>query len=132
MYNLSASKIATWCFWKIAPPARPYPDETNEGHYQIFQAVYGTKTTEKLKPPKKQQIKSMVSLSSHIKWFCIYCKKPRVVYSKNKVSKNITKSKRQTLELQFVCGTTIEELVGPDAFTDLMSGKIYDVTQPLK
>ena len=63
---------------------------------------------------------------------CVYCKKPRVVYSKNKVSKNITKSKRQTSELQFVCGTTIEDLVGPDAFIDLMSGKMYDVTQPLK
>ena len=31
-----------------------------------------------------------------------------------------------------MCGTTVEDLVGPDAFIDLMSGKIYDVTQPLK
>ena len=47
-----------------------------------------------------------------------------MVYSKNKVSKNmITKFKRQTSELQFVCGTTFEELVGPDAFADLHVGK---------
>lgn len=87
MYNLSASKIATWCFWKIAPPARPYPDETNEGHYQIFQAVYGTKTTEKLKPPKKQQIKSMVSLSSHIKWFVFIARSPELYIQKTKCLK---------------------------------------------
>ena len=43
-----------------------------------------------------------------------------MVYSKNKVSKNmITKFKRQTSELQFVCGTSVEELVGPDAFANL-------------
>ena len=43
-----------------------------------------------------------------------------MVYSKNKVSKNmITKFKRQTSEVQFECGTTFEELVGPDAFAYL-------------
>ena len=51
---------------------------------------------------------------------CVYCKKPRVIYSKNKISKNlITKFKRKTSELRFVRGTIVEELVGPDIFTDL-------------
>ena len=83
----------------------------------------------------------MVCPSSHInnvlviqtqQLFVFIARSPGLYIQKNKVSKNITKSKRQTSELQFVCGTTVEDLVGPDAFIDLMSGKIYDVTQPLK
>ena len=82
----------------------------------------------------------MVCPSSHInnllviqtqQLFVFIARSPGL-YIQKTVSKNITKSKRQTLELQFVCGTTVEDLVGPDAFIDLMSGKIYDVTQPLK
>ena len=51
---------------------------------------------------------------------CVYCKKHRVVYSKNKVSKNVaTKFKGETLERQFMCGTTIEKL-----FTSLKNSSL--------
>ena len=112
-------------------PARPYPNETNKGHYLTFQAVYGTETTEKFMSSKTTttankghdipfQTNKQHASNTNLIIACVYSKKPRVAYSKKKLSKNMkTKFKRQTSELQFVCGTTIEGLVGPDAFTDL-------------
>lgn len=65
--------------------------------------------------PHKQHV-----INTNLTIVCVYCNKSRVIYSKNKVSKNvITKFKRKTSELQFVCGAIVEELVGSDIFTDL-------------
>ena len=58
--------------------------------------------------------------NTNLRIVCTYCNKPRLVYSKNKVSDHYTNKFRKNLsDLQFVCGTTVSELVGPDQFKDL-------------
>ena len=43
---------------------------------------------------------------------CYQCERPRVIYSKKKVLPSIIKKfKRETNDLLFTCGTTIEEIV---------------------
>ena len=108
----------------------PIPDENNEGHYKKFESVFGMPTTEEHMPSKKTatrqshgipfQPHKQHALNTNLTIVCVYCHKPRLAYSKNKISRNIfTKFKRETSELQFVCGTTVEELTGADNFKDI-------------
>ena len=71
--------------------------------------------------------------NTNLRIVCVYCKKPRLVYSKNKVSGHYTnKFKRSISELQFVCGTTVSELVGADQFKDLFTRANLQCRNPVE
>ena len=106
------------------------PSPINEGHYELSNNCYGTDTTEDhmlKKPRSKRRACNSISTTqaasnTNLRIVCVYCKKPRLVYSKNKVFGHYTnKFKRSRSEPQFVCGTTVTELVGADRFNDLLT-----------
>ena len=95
----------------------PEPSEINEGHYKTFDEIYGTKTEKFLSsniitkrshgipfnPLKQHANKTQIFIKCH------YCNKPRLIFSKLKVSPNVTlKFKRET-DLFYICGTSMEE-----------------------
>ena len=77
----------------------PIPGKTNEGHYQTFDELYGTKTSEKYLPSKNSSKRSngipfnllkQHANNTRITIKCHYCSKPHLIFSKLEVSPNIT------------------------------------------
>ena len=104
------------------------PSPTNEGHYEHYGHRHNRRPHAVKKTCPRQghgipfQPHKQHASNTNLRIVCVYCKKPRLVYSKNKVSGHHTnKFKRGISELQFVCGTTVSELVGADQFKDLFT-----------
>ena len=113
----------------------PEPDIANKGHYKLFHESFGTETGEKylLSPctenrshkipfnPLKQHANN-----TRIVLKCKYCNKPRLVYSRSKITSNITtKFIKETSNLYYICGTGIDELSNKEHY------KILHVRQNL-
>ena len=114
----------------------PEPDIANKGHYKLFHESFGTETGEKylLSPctenrshkipfnPLKQHANN-----TRIVLKCKYCNKPRLDYSRNKVTSNITtKVIKETSDLYYICGTGIDELSNKEQY------KVLHVRQNLR
>ena len=107
----------------------PIPSKTNEGHYQTFDELYGTKTLEKYLPSKNSSKRSngipfnplkQSANNVRITIKCHYCSKPSLIFSKMKVSPYITlKFKKETSDLFYICGTSIEELSSKEVYNVL-------------
>ena len=116
---------------------RHLPDsEPDKGHFKSFHEFFGTETGEKYLPlshtencshkipfnPLKQHANN-----TRIVLKCKYCNKPRLVYSRNKITSNITtKFIKETLDLYYICGTSINELSNKEQY------KVLHVRQNLR
>ena len=120
----------------------PIPGKTNEGHYQTFDELYGTKTSEKYLPSKNSSKRSngipFNPLKQHannarITIKCHYCSKPHLIFSKLEVSPNITlKFKKETLDLFYICGASIEELSSKEVYSVLYVKKNLTFEDPVE
>ena len=98
----------------------PEPSKSSEGHYKTFDKIYGTKTWETFLPSntttKRLHGITFNLLKQHanntqIFVKCHYCNKPCLIFLKLKISVNVTlKFKWETLDLFYICGTSIKEL----------------------
>ena len=121
----------------------PEPSEINEGHYKTFDEIYRTETSEKYLPSKNITSKKSPGIpfnalkqhanNTQIVIKCYYCNKPRLIFSKSKVSPNITlKFKRETSDLFYVCGTSIPELSSKDVYSVLHVKQNLKCTDPVE
>ena len=121
----------------------PVPDEQNEGHYKPFNQVFGTETSEKYLPSKTLAAKKTHGIpfspskqhasNTNIVIMCTECQKPRLVYAQKKVSPPVaTKFKRLISDLLFICGSSIEELIGPDHFRELFIRQNHHCIDPVE
>ena len=105
------------------------PDPVNDGHYKKFSDCYGTETSEKHMPSlivstQKGHGIPFNPVSQHVKntgimLTCYQRKRPRLVYYKKKVLPHIMKKfKKETNDLLFTCGTTIEEMIDKPSHYD--------------
>ena len=121
----------------------PIPDPTNEGHYQPFSSLFGKTTTEEYLPSKKSGTVTGHNIpfnpckqhasNTNLTITCYECNKPRLIYSKNKVSANVTtKFKRTVKDLLYICGTGVAELVGPENFKELFIKENLKCSTPVE
>ena len=98
----------------------PTPSLDNEGHYMHFNDIYGSDTSEKYKPslvcntskghqipfnPVKQHV-----LNTRLKIECSECCKPRLVYSKFKITKPDTRAFKNVMDnVLYTCGASLTE-----------------------
>ena len=104
------------------------PSKINEGRYKTCDEIYGTET-EKFLPSNTITKRShgipfnpLKQCTNNTQIFikCHYCNKPRLIFSKLKVSPNVTlRFKQETLDLFYICGTSIEELSSNTAYSVL-------------
>ena len=120
----------------------PIPSETNEGHYQTFGELYGTETSEKYLPSKNSSKRSngipfnplkQHAINTRITIKCHYWSKPHLIFWKLKVSPNITlKFKKETSDLFYICGTSIEELSSKEVYNVLHVKKNLTCEDPVE
>ena len=118
------------------------PSKINESHYKIFGEIYGTKISEKFLPSeainKRSHCIPFNLLKQHanntqIFIKCHYCNKPYLIFSKLKVSSNVTlKFKRETLDLFYIYGTSTELLSSNTAYLVLFVKRNLKCTDPVE
>ena len=75
---------------------------------------------------------TIAKISLHCILKCHYCKKPHLIFSKLKVSVNVTlKFKRET-DLFYICGTSIEEFSSNSAYAVLFVKRNLKCTDPVE
>ena len=124
-------------FQKLHHLPDPMPDERNESNYKSFSDVFGNVTTEEHRHSKKLAKKIPLgipfnpskrhAMNANLNIECTKCNKPRIVYAQKKISAGRVRAfKRVTHDLLFVCGYSVEKLVGPKNF------KEFHIRQKLK
>lgn len=99
----------------------PDPVPGEEGHYKFFTEVYGTNTTEQYVPSmkKKTQRKKTLPFASNLQHVhnvdmmlqCDECDSWRLLYSKNKLSRQERKNLEVALaDYSFTCGSPLQDL----------------------
>ena len=117
-------RLSLQTFQKLHHLADPIPHERNEGHYNCFSDVFGKTTAEEHRSSKKLAKKNSPgipfnpskqhAINTNLIIECTKCNKSRIVYAQKKIPVGRVRAfKRVTHDLLFVCGSRVEELVGP-------------------